>query len=194
MQKTLNALDEERNLRQTKVDELSTENKDLKKKLSSTAPNIKKLEDQVAMLHNEAAALNAELQISAVNLKKEKASTGLKQDHLSTQNTNLRNEVSRLEKNNTDTSIEINVLQKRIDTMDVALDEAMDQVADLETILSSREGSLTQSNKALKSARAEIDELRKSEIESTKKQDGYQQQIKALTAKSNSAQGGDQRP
>ena len=189
MQKTLNALDEERNLRQTKVDELSTENKDLKKKLSSTAPNIKKLEDQVAMLHSEAAALNAELQISAVNLKKEKASTGLKQDHLSTQNTNLRNEVSRLEKNNTDTSIEINVLQKRIDTMDVALDEAMDQVADLETILSSREGSLTQSNKALKSARAEIDELRKSENESTKKQDGYQQQIKALTAKSNSAQG-----
>ena len=78
--------------------------------------------------------------------------------------------------------------------MDVALDEAMDQVADLETILSSREGSLTQSNKALKSARAEIDELRKSENESTKKQDGYQQQIKALTAKSNSAQGGDQRP
>ena len=141
------------------------------------------------MLHSEAAALNAELQISAVNLKKEKASTGLKQDHLSTQNTNLRNEVSRLEKNNTDTSIEINVLQKRIDTMDVALDEAMDQVADLETILSSGEGSLTQSNKALKSARAEIDELRKSENESTKKQDGYQQQIKALTAKSNSAQG-----
>ena len=73
--------------------------------------------------------------------------------------------------------------------MDVALDEAMDQVADLETILSSGEGSLTQSNKALKSARAEIDELRKSENESTKKQDGYQQQIKALTAKSNSAQG-----
>ena len=141
------------------------------------------------MLHSEAAALNAELQISAVNLKKEKASTGLKQDHLSTQNTNLRNEVTRLEKNNTDASIEVTVLQKRIDTMDVALDEAMDQVADLETILSSREGSLTQSNKALKSARAEIDELRKSENESTKKQDGYQQQIKALTAKSNSAQG-----